>query len=126
MAGAPGIPQNFIAQTANMVNLVSWNPSAGATSYIVQRSLDNVTYSPLVTITGSPLATSYLDSAVVSGTQYWYQVAASNTLGSINFTGQPNPGDTASINNVVFTAVSTGAVGTQFNIGSTPALTIAS
>src|SRR6266404_7612468 len=75
---APGIPQNLNVQTANGEVLVSWNLSAGATSYLVQRSLDNVTYAALVTISGSPLATSYLDTAVSLGTQYFYKVAADN------------------------------------------------
>lgn len=86
MAGAPGIPQNFNAQTANGQNLVSWSLSTGATSYLVQRSLDNVTYTLLTTVTGSPLATSYLDTAVTIGTQYWYQVAASNSMGDSSYT----------------------------------------
>src|ERR1700692_1651834 len=124
MAGNPGIPQNFNVQTANGTNLVSWAMSAGATSYTVQRSLDNVTFNTIAIVTGSPLATSYLDTAVTEGTQYWYKVAASNTVGSIIFTGQPNPSDTASIANVVLTAVASGAVGTQFNIGATVAATI--
>lgn len=75
---APSTPQNFNVQTANRQILVSWNLSAGATSYLIQRSLDNVTFSALTTISGSPLATSYLDTAVTTGTQYWYKVAASN------------------------------------------------
>jgi len=76
MAVIPSIPQNFNVQTANQQNLVSWSLSVGATSYIIQRSLDNVTYSTIATVTGSPLATSYLDTAVTVGTQYYYQVAA--------------------------------------------------
>jgi hypothetical protein len=79
----PGTPQNFYVQTANGQNLASWALSPGATSYIVQRSLDNVTYSTIATVSGSPLATSYLDTAVTLGTQYWYQVSASN--------GTPSP-----------------------------------
>lgn len=75
---SPGIPQNLNVQTANGEVLVSWNLSAGATSYLIQRSLDNVTYTALVTISGSPLATSYLDTAVSLGTQYWYKVASDN------------------------------------------------
>ncbi len=75
---APGIPQNMTVQTANGVNLVSWSLSTGATSYLVQRSLDNITFTALTTISGTPLATSYVDSAVTLGTQYWYKVAASN------------------------------------------------
>jgi hypothetical protein len=86
MAGAPGIPQNMNVQTANQQNLVSWDLSSGATSYIVQRSLDNVTYTTLVTISGSPLATSYLDTGVVIGTQYWYKVSASSGTGTSSYT----------------------------------------
>lgn len=124
MSGAPGTPQNFAVQTANQQILVSWDLSAGATSYIVQRSLDNVIYAPVTTISGSPLDTTYLDVSVTLGTKYWYKVAASSTNGSITFTGQPNNNDTVTIDSVVFTAVSTGAIGTQFNIGSSVAQTI--
>lgn len=86
MSSAPGTPQNFAVQTANQQILVSWDPSAGATSYKVQRSLDNVTFSLLATVSGSPLASSYLDTAITLGMQYWYKVAASNTSGDSNYT----------------------------------------
>lgn len=82
----PGTPNNFNVQTANGTNLVSWNLSAGATGYIVQRSLDNVTYTTVSTITGSPLATSYLDTAVTLGTQYWYKTSAFTTDGASPYT----------------------------------------
>lgn len=80
------IPSNFYVQTANGVNLVSWDLTAGADTYTVQRSLDNITYSTIASVTGSPLATSYLDTAVTQGTQYWYQVSASGNLGTSLFT----------------------------------------
>jgi hypothetical protein len=86
MAGIPSHPQNFAVQQANGKILASWALSAGATSYIVQRSLDNVTYTVLATVTGSPLATSYLDDSVTLGTQYWYKVCASNTDGDSIYT----------------------------------------
>lgn len=86
MAGAPGQVQNFNIQQANGKILASWNLSTGATSYLVQRSLDNVTYTLLTTVTGSPLATSYLDEDVALGTQYWYKVAASNADGDSIYT----------------------------------------
>lgn len=75
---APGTPTNMYVQSANQQILISWDLSAGATSYIVQRSDDNVTFTTLVTISGSPLATSYVDTTPVLGTQYWFKVAASN------------------------------------------------
>ena len=74
----PGIPNNLYVQTANQQVLVSWDQTAGATSYLIQRSLDNVTFTALATVSGSPLATSYLDTAVTLGTQYFYTVAASD------------------------------------------------
>ena len=86
MAGAPGTPQGFSVQTANQQILTSWDLSAGATSYILQRSGDNVTYATIATVTGSPLATSYLDTTAVLGTQYWYKVAASNVDGDSPYT----------------------------------------
>lgn len=84
--GIPGVPQNFIVQTANQQTLVSWDLSPGATSYLVQRSEDNVTYTALATVTGSPLATSYLDTSAILGTNYYYQVAASNVSGDSLYT----------------------------------------
>lgn len=86
MAGAPGIPNNFIVQQANQQVLISWDLTAGATSYKVQRSLDNVTFTDLATVSGSPLATQYLDTTAALGTQYWYQVQAINTNGSSAYT----------------------------------------
>lgn len=82
----PGTPQNFYVQAANQQILASWDLSAGATSYSIQRSLDNVTFIPLVTLSGSPLATSYVDTTVVLGTQYWYQVAATTITGTSPYT----------------------------------------
>lgn len=79
---APGIPNNFYVQTANQQVLVSWDQMPGATSYVVNRSLDNVTYTVVSTVSGSPLATQYLDVAVVLGTQYWYTVQAINADGT--------------------------------------------
>lgn len=83
---APAIPQQFSVQTANQVNLVSWALVSGASSYVVQSSLDNVTYSTLVTLSGSPLATSYTDTSAALGVQVWYQVASANSSGTSPFT----------------------------------------
>ncbi len=86
MAGAPGIPQSPIIQSANQQILVSWDLSAGATSYNIERSEDNVTYTALATVTGTPLATSYVDTTPVLGVQYWYRLNAQNASGISSFT----------------------------------------
>lgn len=86
MAGAPGIPSNFNVQTANQQVLASWNLSPGATSYVVQRSQDNITFATVSTISGSPLATQYLDTSATLGVQYWYQVSAVSGAGPSAYT----------------------------------------
>lgn len=82
----PGIPNNLYVQTANRQILISWDLVAGATSYDIQRSLDNVTFTSLASVSGTPLATSYLDTTPVTGTQYWYQVRSTNADGSSPYT----------------------------------------
>lgn len=72
----------MIVQSANRQILISWDQAVGATSYIVNRSQDNVTYTILATVSGSPLAIQYLDAAPTTGVQYWYTVQAANTDGS--------------------------------------------
>ena len=78
----PGIPTNFYAQTGNGQNFLSWDISVGSTSYSVQRSVDGVNYTTLAT----PTLNNYLDTAVVYGTQYFYQVAAVNVSGTSPYT----------------------------------------
>lgn len=82
----PSTPSNFYVQTANQQILVSWSLSPGATSYIVQRSQDNISYSTITTLTGSPLATSYIDTTATLGVQYWYKVSASSSDGDSSYT----------------------------------------
>ena len=79
---APSTPTNFTLQTGDSYNYLSWDQMSGATSYIVQRSQDNVTYATIATVSGTPLATVYSDSTITTGTQYWYQVAAANGSGT--------------------------------------------
>lgn len=82
----PATPLNFSVQSANQQILVSWDLSPGADSYLVQRSLDNVTYTLLAIVSGSPLATSYLDTTLGLGTQAWYKVAAATGTSVSSYT----------------------------------------
>lgn len=74
----PSIPQNFYVQTANQEVYLLWGISAGATSYTIQRSADNITFATI----GTTASTSYLDDTALLGVQYWYQVAATNASGT--------------------------------------------
>ena len=71
---APSTPSNFYVQTANRQVYLSWDVTSGATSYIIKRSTDSITFNIYATVTTN----SYLDTAVVAGTQYWYELASSN------------------------------------------------
>lgn len=83
---APATPQNFYVQQANNTVYLLWNQSTGATSYLVQRSQDNVTFTTIATVTGTPLNNFYLDTTATPNTQYYYQVAASNISGTSAYT----------------------------------------
>lgn len=69
---------NVTIQEGNGQIYLSWDFQAGSTSYTVQRSLDQITYSTI----SSPTAPNYLDTAVTDGVQYWYRVAGVNGSGT--------------------------------------------
>jgi hypothetical protein len=71
---APSIPRNLAAQQGNGDVWITWDTSAGATSYLIQRSTDNITFSALA----SSSVPQYLDSTPTLGTEYWYRVASDN------------------------------------------------
>lgn len=74
----PSTPNNFYVQSANQEVYLLWDISAGATSYDIQRSTNNVTFASI----GTTASTQYLDNTAVLETQYWYKVAAINASGT--------------------------------------------
>lgn len=82
---APPVPQNLAATPGNAQVSLTWSASSGATSYNVKRS--TTSGGPYTTI-ASPASTSYLDSAVVNGTTYFYVVSAVNSNGESANSGQ--------------------------------------
>jgi len=73
----PSTPSGFYVQMGNAQILLSWNASPTATSYKIYRSTDGVTYTLYQTVT----TLSYLDTAVLIGSQYFYGLAAHNGSG---------------------------------------------
>jgi hypothetical protein len=121
----PATPSGFLLQQANLQVLLTWNNVPLATSYPIWRSTDNVNYTQIA----NPTVSKYIDTAVIRGTQYFYKIGSSTSsalfaFGSINFTANPLNGETFSVANTVFTAVTSGATGNQFNIGLTLASTL--
>lgn len=78
---APATPQNVIVQQGNGQVFISWDTSAGAVTYSVQRSTDNITFTTIATVA----VPNYLDASVTVNTEYWYQVAATNGSGTSSY-----------------------------------------
>lgn len=78
MASVPYQPQSLTAEQADGNIVLSWNASIGATGYKIQRSLDGVNFTDLVSV---GQVVQYLDSLPGIGIMYYYQVAGTNTAG---------------------------------------------
>lgn len=74
----PAAPTGFNVTQGNGQVYLQWNIVAGATSYQIYRSTDNVTFAAYAT---SP-QNLYLDVAVTLGTAYYYKVASINGSGT--------------------------------------------
>lgn len=75
---APFSPQNVVLQTGNGQTFLVWDIVVGASSYNIQRGTDGLNFSSV----GTSVATGYLDSSVVVGTNYFYRVASVNADGT--------------------------------------------
>ncbi len=74
----PGVPQDFNIQSGNQQILLTWALTAGATSYSIERSTDQIIYS----VIGTSTSTQYLDTSVTLGTQYYFKIAGVNGSGT--------------------------------------------
>jgi regulation of enolase protein 1 (concanavalin A-like superfamily) len=74
----PPTPTGLAATPGDAQVALSWNSSAGATSYNVKRA--TVSGGPYTTI-GSPTLTSFTDTTALNGTNYYYVVSAVNSGG---------------------------------------------
>ena len=81
-AGWPNVPTDLTATTAStsQINL-TWSPSSGATSYVIERSLGASNSWAQIGIVAGDI-THYYDSGLSDGTTYSYRVRATNSLGA--------------------------------------------
>jgi fibronectin type 3 domain-containing protein len=90
---APAAPTGFASSPADGSIGLTWNPSAGATSYSVYRGTapgaEGAT--PVATTTSD----SFTDTGLTDGTGYYYTVAASNTGGASAKSAETNTVPTA-------------------------------
>lgn len=87
MAGTiPSRPQAIVITTGNGQISLTWQQVVGATNYVVQRSVSGIFGS--FTTVSTPALNNYLDTAVTSGIQYWYQIASQGPGGISSFNNQ--------------------------------------
>lgn len=103
---APSAPTGLAATGGCTGNSLSWNVSAGATSYTVLRG---TTCGGIATLATGLLTPDYLDTSAAVGTTYSYAVIAANACGSSAATGcatatRPATASTPAPTNVTATA----------------------
>ena len=87
--GPPNAPQNLTAMDQNDQILLTWEPptnaqDVGVTGYLIYRSTTTAEAGELIAdLTGS--TTSFTDSNVLAGVQYYYRMKARNNLGQSGF-----------------------------------------
>src|SRR5204862_100663 len=76
----PDQPTGLTAtSTVNAITL-HWSDVDSETSYVVQRSSDNTTWSTLATLAAD--TTTYTDTGLTEATLYYYRVIANNAIGN--------------------------------------------
>jgi len=90
LSGPPTLPTNLAAvdDSSNPSGEVdvSWSDTAGdQTGFILQRSTDDVNWTQIGG-TLAATATSYADTTVAAGTNYYYKIEATNASGNSGFT----------------------------------------
>ena len=77
--GAPPVPAGLAATAGNAQVALTWNASAGASGYYVQRG--TASGGPYAQITAQG-ATSFTDTGLTNGTKYFYVVSSYNAQGA--------------------------------------------
>jgi len=77
--GLPTVPGTLtVSSTTSSQISLSWGPSSGADSYVVERSTDGSAWSQIA----SPTNTTYTDSGLAVNTTYYYRVRGINPTGT--------------------------------------------
>jgi fibronectin type 3 domain-containing protein len=92
---APPAPTGLSANPANTEIDLTWNPSAGATSYSVYRG--TAPGAEGATPVGTTTTDSFADTGLANGTGYYYTVAANDAAGASAKTAETNTVPTAAV-----------------------------
>jgi fibronectin type 3 domain-containing protein len=106
----PGVPAGLQAVAGNAQVALSWSASAGATDYLVMRSVTSGgPYAQVGMVTG----TSFSDTGLVNGTKYFYVVMAGNSAGNSGMSAEVGATPVATV------AVPAAPVGVSATAGNT-------
>ncbi len=92
---APPAPTGLSANPADSSIDLTWNPSAGATSYSIYRGI--APGAEGTTPVGTTTTDSFTDTGLTNGTGYYYTVAASNAAGASAKTAETNTVPSAAV-----------------------------
>jgi len=126
-AAKPVAPTALIAAAGDTKVTLSWNGSAGAASYNLYRGATAGGEGATAYKTG--VASGYVDSGVVNGTTYYYQVTAVNAIGESGKSNEASAtpsaasGTTINLTTVADAYVRSGAYAST-NYGSDPQLIV--
>lgn len=84
---APATPSNLTATafSSSRINLSWQDNSSNETSFIIQRSVNNIDFSQIGTVGTNVI--SYIDNDVAASTTYYYRVLAHNAIGDSAYSG---------------------------------------
>lgn len=106
----PDTPSGLTVTSTSPITL-SWNSVSGAASYSVYRGSASGDISAKTVLASSISGTSYIDSAAVAGSTYYYQVKAFNADGSSSGSNEVQATQAGSSLNLVVSVS-----GTQINL----------
>ena len=109
---APGTPTGLTASSSNAAISLAWNAVVGADSYILGRS--TTSGGPYTGIATGVTATTYLDTGLINGANYYYVVAATNAYGVSS-----NSAEASARPLIEFAGTVIGSPGSWDNLGNT-------
>jgi hypothetical protein len=113
----PADPTNLTAVAVSTSEIdIDWDDTDTSVTFTtVERSLDNVTFSVVTTVSGS--ITAYNDTGLSSGTLYYYRVRATNPFGVSNYSNVASATTSSSpVPNPVTMLIATAVSQSQINL----------
>jgi len=106
----PVAPAALLATPGDKVVPLRWQPSFGATSYIIKRSISG---GPYTTLASDIIGSSFTDTTVMNGTAYRYVVNAKNSAGTSPDSAEDSATPSAPSWNVAYGGSATATVGAE-------------